>query len=220
MIALVLVLPVAAGSATASRVPAKPSTVLSATGTVTGLDLARIAIGPTKCALGAKSAALAGSFSIGERVTIGCVSGVLRTIKLAPVTSGPRHSVVFLRAASVIPKAPGQSAKGSVSWTSGSIAPGTPDNAGASNSSPVSVSGTGPITSLDPTGVTIGDATCFFYGSDFASPSRLALVERISTSSGSLYSWLTQKLHVAVGDIAQFNCTDSGRSSSGRITIS
>jgi hypothetical protein len=201
-------------------VPAKPSTVLTATGTVTGLDLARIAIGPTKCTLGAKSAALAGSFSIGEHVTIGCVSGVLRTIKLAPVTSGPRHSVVFLRAASVIPTATGQSAKGSVSWTSGGIAPGALANAGVSNSSPVSVSGTGPITSLDPTGVTIGDVTCSFYGSDFASPSRLALVERISTSSGSLYSLLTQKLHVAVGDTAQFSCTDSGSSSSGRLTIS
>jgi hypothetical protein len=129
-------------------VPAKPSTVLTATGTVTGLDLARIAIGPTKCTLGAKSAALAGSFSIGEHVTIGCVSGVLRTIKL------------------------------------------------------------------------VGDVTCSFYGSDFASPSRLALVERISTSSGSLYSLLTQKLHVAVGDTAQFSCTDSGSSSSGRLTIS
>jgi hypothetical protein len=220
IIAVVGVLPVAAGSAIASQSPAKSSTLLSATGTVTGLDLSRIAVGRTKCALGPKSAVLAGNFAIGEHVTIGCVSGVLRTIKLAPVTSGPLHSIVVVHSASVIPKVSGPSSKGSVSWTTGTIAPGnTSANAGASNLPPTSTNASGRITSLDPTGITIGDVTCPFFGSDDTSPSHQALIEKLSTSSGSLYYLLTQTMHVQVGDIAQFSCTYSGGASSGRVTI-
>lgn len=221
IIAVIGVLPVAAGSAIAPQSPAKSSTLLSATGTVTALDLSRIAIGRTKCGLGTKSAALAGNFAIGEHVTIGCVSGLLRTIKLAPVTSGQLHSVIVVRSASVIPKAGGPSSKASVSWTSGTIVLGnTSANPGASNPPPTSANATGPITSLDPTGITIGDVTCPFFGSDLTSPSHQALIEKLSTSSGSLYYFLTQTMHVQIGDIAQFSCTYSGGASSGRIAIS
>jgi hypothetical protein len=223
IIAVMGMLSVAVGSAIATQPPAKSSTLLAATGTVTALDLSRIAVGRTKCALGAKSAGLAGSFAIGEHVTIGCVSGVLRTIKLAPVTSGQLHSVVVIRSAPVIPKASGPSgpsSKASVSWTSGTIVPGNSSaNAGTSNLPPTSANATGPIASLDPTGITIGDATCPFFGSDLTSASHQALIEKLSTSSGSLYYFLTQTMHVQVGDIAQFSCTYSVGASSGRVTI-
>ena len=221
IIAVIGVLPVAAGLAIAPQPPAKSSTLLSATGTVTGLDLSRIAVGRTRCALGAKSSARAGSFAIGEHVTIGCVSGVLRTIKLAPVTSGPLHSVVVVRGASVIPKASGPPSKGSVSWTTGTVALGSASTgAGSSSAPPTSANASGPITTLDATGITIGDVRCPFFGSGLTSPSQQALIEKVSTSIGSLYYLLTQKMDVEVGDIAQFSCSDSGGTSSGRIAIS
>jgi hypothetical protein len=220
IIAVIAALPVAAGVAIAPKPPAKSSTLLAATGTITRLDLSRIAVGRIKCALGGRSSALAGKFAIGEHVTIGCASGVLRAIKLAPVVSGPLHSVVTVRSASVLPKASGPSSKGSVSWTTGTIAPGsTSADAGASSPVPTWANARGPITSLDPMGITIGDVRCPFFGSALTSPSAQALIEKLSTSAGSLYSLLTQKMHVEVGEIAQISCTDSGGTSSGRITI-
>jgi hypothetical protein len=195
---------------------------VTATGIVSRLDLVQIAVGRTTCALGRKTMGVAQGFAVGEHVTIGCLGGVLRRITLAPVKSGPSFSVrtigVVGAASAATPATLPSPSKGSLSWSSGSAqlgqSPASPATA------PVTLNANGAITSLDPTGVTIDGVTCSFFGSTTVNdPARVALLQQLASSAQSIYSMLTQTMHVRVGDIAYVSCTDYGSGSKGTLRL-
>lgn len=102
-----------------------PSTVhLTATGTITGLDLSRITVAGTTCSYGGRrlSETVQG-FAIGENVRIGCVGASLRSIALVPVVVGRPHPdaiVVTVPTASQSPGPPSLTVANTAS-TSGTI---------------------------------------------------------------------------------------------------
>jgi hypothetical protein len=100
-----------------------------------------------------------------------------------------------------------------MSWTSGSS---TTSTSGTGNASaPVTVSVSGPITSLTPDAIAVAGTTCTFYATD---PRFQAVTVALSGSTYSLYSYLTRQ-GVQVGDNADLSCTYSGTSSSGKLTV-
>ena len=183
---------------------------IGATGTISHLDLSLITVDRTTCTIDTKAAAVAGEFAVGENVSINCLGGALRSMKLAPITSGPAHTVPFLRSSIAISKPSGPTTKASISWSGGTITLGGP---ATSTSGPVSVSASGPIVSLDATQITVGNGMCYFYGSNL-SPSQQALAQ----SPSSLYSYLT-RANVQVGDTASLSCTYNDTSSSGHLRV-
>jgi hypothetical protein len=199
-LATVVFVLVATGSALGARRP--PTAVLHqiATGMVTSLDLSHITVGKTTCKLGTtRIGSEAGTFAVGEHVTIACVRGALQTIALAPVTGGPSHAVSYsdslpwaltpaakaqVQAAA---QARGQTYEGSLSWGSISEAPTTVT---------ASWSIVGPVTVLDPTEIGVDNAVC---------PLPFANVPAAAGLTAQLYANLSKGLKL--GDVISLSCT-------------
>jgi hypothetical protein len=185
---------------------------LTATGTVTSLSHTQIHVGHRECKLGAGGITLTVGFSVGDRVTISCLRGALRSIKQASTSGAPGQpgstsisSSSVGNSASSVSSAATQTTTGGPSGSSAksfSIAWATGDTSGGST-----VTATGPITALDSSGITIGGVTCPFPpsgpGVPFASAGGLLNV--VSASAG-------------VGDKASFTCTTASGGSSGKIS--
>ena len=213
LVSLVAAAVVASGSASGASRPATSSAPLqTASGQITGLDLSAITVAKTTCSLSGKVAALAGDFAVGENVAISCLGRALHSIELQSITSGPAHSLTIVRSApiidSVAPDA-GSAASdtggsfGSLKW-SFILASGTPGGA-------TSASATGSITSLDPTGITIGDITCAL---PRVLTGSVAGTQQIATS---LYNLLQRAAQA--GELLQISCTSySDGMTSGQIT--
>lgn len=201
-----------AGSALAAHAPTmqwlRVKSSVKITGTVRALGLTQITVGRTRCSLRSpKITNLASTFAVGENVTVGCVDGSLRSIVLAPITSGQTHpdlivSSPVLHSSAPVTAAPaagvpsGCSVGGGIgflTWTSGTT---------GSRSVTGTVCVTGTITAVGPTGISIGDQTCGFP----------ALANPLASSS------LLKNLQV--GEQAVMGCTNfSNGQSEGSISV-
>jgi hypothetical protein len=163
LIVLVGIASAVAGSATAASRPAPaPTLALSATGTVHALDLSRITVGRTTCSFTNRGiASLAGTFAVGESVSISCVRGVLQTIKLASITNGHAKPPVSASVASAA-----------------SVA--TSEAASMTNSQ----SAHGPIVAITATSITVGDVSCPFNVANVHFP-QVQVGEVVSISCGT-----------------------------------
>jgi hypothetical protein len=193
-------------AAQATRPPSK-LTATTVTGRVTGLGMTQIAVSKTSCSLRGKTAALAAMFAVGENVTIACVNGALKTIKLAP-PAGPSHTVSVIRSTStVIPKAATPGSSGiSIAWSSGAIFEnGTVGDASA----PVTVSASGAVSAFDASSITVAGVACPFRGVEL--PSLLA-------SDSFIYTSLVQH-NLQIGSSAKISCTYTDTSSQGSVSV-
>ena len=130
-------------AAAAHRSSARPLLLQTTTGRITALNLSKITVGRMTCSLTVKTAALAGTFAVGENVSIGCLGKALKTMKLAPVTSGHALPPITITAPSSLPVSRVSVATPSVVTSSASAQ--------------------GAITALTPTSISIGDVTCPFH---------------------------------------------------------
>jgi hypothetical protein len=141
--ALVMGVGLMVGPAAAAHRPfTRPLLLQTTTGRISALGLSQVTVGRMTCSLTAKTAALAGTFAVGENVSIGCLGKALNTMKLRPVTSGHALPPITI---TVPPSLP--ASKSSV---------GTPPVVTSSASTQ------GAITALTPSSITIGDLTCPF----------------------------------------------------------
>jgi hypothetical protein len=197
-----------------SRAAVPDSSLLrGATGRVTRLDLTHITVDRLTCQLSGKSAALAGDFAVGENVSIGCARGVLRTIALAPVLTGSGRALPPIHILTTFPAHSAPTTKASTSWSGGIIALGGTTPA----STPTSVDQTGPITSLDPTQISVNGVSCPFYAADLGTTSQ-SLAQRLAAAPFGVYQSLTNA-NVSLGDTATITCTYTDSSSKGQITV-
>ena len=130
-------------AAAAHRSSIRPLLVQTTTGRIHTLDFSHVTVGRMTCSLTVKTAALARTFALGENVSIGCLGKALKTMKLAPVTSGHALPPITITAPATLPSPKSSTATPSVVTSSASAQ--------------------GAITALTPTSITIGDVTCPFH---------------------------------------------------------
>lgn len=130
-------------AAAAHRSSVRPLLLQTTTGRITALDLSQVTVGRMTCSLTVKTAVQAGTFAVGENVSIGCLGKALKTIKLAPITNGHALLPISITVPSSLSASNSSAAKPSVVTSSASAQ--------------------GAITALTPTSITIGDVTCPFH---------------------------------------------------------
>ena len=200
--------------AVAVAAPASAAPPLLVTGRLKALDMTKVTVGRTTCALRTKSAAArAGVFAVGERVTIACARGTLKTIVLAPVASGPGHSLPGVHASVTVPTP--NDAKPTLAWSGGVLATAAPSTGSSSSSN--AYAATGAVSALDATGLTVSGLTCPFYGANLT-PEQQTLARLEADKPNGVYQRLLA-MHVAAGVTVAMSCTFSDGSSSGRVTV-
>jgi len=198
--AAVLVVGVGAASGAQARVAHGP--LRTTTGEVTRLGRTQISVGRLTCHTPATGLLLPGQFTLGDRVTIGCLGGFLRSIRLRLGAQGAATN--GSGGATVIQGANGTSSNVSSSATGGnssavSISSSSSSTGGTSQVT-TSVAAEGPVTAISSSSISIGAATCPFDPASYPPQSAVAQLQ--------------------VGDVAEIKCTtDSDGSPSSQVSV-